>query len=662
MIDQNSQFQAILTAIGEAKQANADALGIPWTFAQMGVGDANGTDPFPDRLQTKLINERRRAPLNQLKPDPKNAGIIIAEQVIPENVGGFWIREIGLYDTDGDLVAVANCAPTFKPLLIQGSGRTQIIRMNLIVSSLANITLKIDPSVVLATREYVDLSLETVLPANKAAGTYRQVTIDKRGVVQSGTNPTTLAGYGITDALPNPNPLLGGSLDLHGGPYAFVTSVSESSVCQNCYYSGNAWLRHDVNKPAICITLDGGQLYVRRVGAGANPISWQTMSPVWDASNAKFSGLLERPTTLAGYSISDAFTRAETNANIEAAIARLIGAAPGAVDTIEELARALNNNPNFATDVINGLATKADKATTLQGYGIADALKNVNPLPGGSIDIHGSAYGFLSAQSEASLCQNCYWNGSAWMRHNTSAPAVSITADSGRVIVRKAAAGANPIVWGAVRELWDSGNASFPSLANLPTTIDGYGITDALKNVNPLLGGSIDLHATAYGFLSAQEEASICQNCYWNGSAWMRHDTSRPASTLTVSHGQVKIRSVAAGANPIAWVSDSPVWHSAAVTTSLSSSLGILTLPNGWMQQVFEVTESNSVTDYRYFPLEFPNGVFGVFPVLLSSTIGSGWATNTGVVTGSWDKQKFVLNGGGTFNDAGRFRVLALGW
>lgn len=156
MIDQNSQFQAILTAIGEAKQANADALGIPWTFAQMGVGDANGTDPFPDRLQTKLINERRRAPLNQLKPDPKNPGIIIAEQVIPENVGGFWIREIGLYDQDGDLVAVANCAPTFKPLLAQGSGRTQIIRMNLIVSSIANIVLKIDPSVVLATREYVD--------------------------------------------------------------------------------------------------------------------------------------------------------------------------------------------------------------------------------------------------------------------------------------------------------------------------------------------------------------------------------------------------------------------------------------------------------------------------------------------------------------------------
>ncbi len=156
MTDQNSQFFAILTAIGKAKQANADALGIPWTFAQMGVGDANGTDPIPDEQQAHLINERRRAPLNQLSVDPANPNIIVAEQVIPENVGGWWIREVGLYDADGDLVAVANCAPSFKPLLSQGSGRTQVVRMNLIVSNTANVELKIDPSVVLATRTYVD--------------------------------------------------------------------------------------------------------------------------------------------------------------------------------------------------------------------------------------------------------------------------------------------------------------------------------------------------------------------------------------------------------------------------------------------------------------------------------------------------------------------------
>ncbi|WLH14494.1 phage tail protein [Pseudomonas hefeiensis] len=163
MTDQNSQFFAILTAIGKAKQANADALGVPWTFAQMGVGDANDTDPIPNEQQTHLINERRRAPLNQLSVDPANPNIIVAEQVIPENVGGWWIREVGLYDADGDLVAVANCAPSFKPLLSQGSGRTQVVRMNLIVSNTANVELKIDPSVVLATRTYVDSKIREEL-------------------------------------------------------------------------------------------------------------------------------------------------------------------------------------------------------------------------------------------------------------------------------------------------------------------------------------------------------------------------------------------------------------------------------------------------------------------------------------------------------------------
>lgn len=159
MIDSNSQFFAMLTAVGEAKQANATALGTPWTFKEMAVGDANGTDPIPNRTQTKLINEWRRAPVNQVRTDPANPNIIITEQVIPPDVGGRWIREIGLFDADGDLVAVANCAPSFKPLLAQGTGKTQVIRMNFIVANTAQIVLKIDPTVVLATREYVDTAV-----------------------------------------------------------------------------------------------------------------------------------------------------------------------------------------------------------------------------------------------------------------------------------------------------------------------------------------------------------------------------------------------------------------------------------------------------------------------------------------------------------------------
>ncbi|WP_339480414.1 phage tail protein [Pseudomonas sivasensis] len=159
MIDANSQFFAILTNVGMAKQANADALGIPWKFTDMGVGDANNTDPIPSASQTRLINEWRRRPLNQVRVDPANPAVIIAEQIIPADEGGRWIREIGVYDADGDLVAVANCAPTYKSLLSQGSGRTQVVRMNFIVSSTGNITLKIDPAVVLATREYVELRI-----------------------------------------------------------------------------------------------------------------------------------------------------------------------------------------------------------------------------------------------------------------------------------------------------------------------------------------------------------------------------------------------------------------------------------------------------------------------------------------------------------------------
>ena len=151
-----TKYFAILTNQGAARLANATALGTKLNISQMAVGDGGGTLPTPDPAQTKLINERRRKPLNSLAVDANDAGQIIAEQIIPENEGGFFIREIGLYDDDGILIAVANCPETYKPLLAEGSGRTQTIRMILVVSSTSAITLKIDPSVVLATRKYVD--------------------------------------------------------------------------------------------------------------------------------------------------------------------------------------------------------------------------------------------------------------------------------------------------------------------------------------------------------------------------------------------------------------------------------------------------------------------------------------------------------------------------
>ncbi|WP_337011616.1 phage tail-collar fiber domain-containing protein [Pantoea sp. AS142] len=151
-----TKFYAIVTSTGAAKIANAVSLGTKLNITHMAVGDGGGTLPTPNASQTKLVNEVRRAALNSLTVDAANSSQIIAEQVIPETEGGFWIREMGLFDGDGTLIAVCNTAETYKPQLQEGSGRTQRLRMIIIVSSTDAVTLKVDPSVVLATRQYTD--------------------------------------------------------------------------------------------------------------------------------------------------------------------------------------------------------------------------------------------------------------------------------------------------------------------------------------------------------------------------------------------------------------------------------------------------------------------------------------------------------------------------
>ncbi|WP_426080401.1 phage tail protein [Herbaspirillum huttiense] len=151
-----STYFSIPTEIGEARIANALALGIPLKLTHMAVGDGNGIVPVPDRKQTSLIKEQRRAPINTLDKDPKNASQIIIEQVLPADVGGWWVREIGIFDDAGNLCAVANCPPSYKPLLSDGAGKDQVVRVVLLVSSTAAVELKIDPAVVLATRKYAD--------------------------------------------------------------------------------------------------------------------------------------------------------------------------------------------------------------------------------------------------------------------------------------------------------------------------------------------------------------------------------------------------------------------------------------------------------------------------------------------------------------------------
>lgn len=165
MVDVNTQFGGFLTTQGAAKKTNCDALGVPWQLTHMRIGDANGADPVPSPGLTQLINQVYRAQLNQLYVSPADPNVLVAELVLPPNVGGWWIRELALEDVDGVFSAVANCAPSYKPLLAQNNGRNQVVRMHIITDGTANIQLKIDPSVVLATRSYVDVIMAGHLAA-----------------------------------------------------------------------------------------------------------------------------------------------------------------------------------------------------------------------------------------------------------------------------------------------------------------------------------------------------------------------------------------------------------------------------------------------------------------------------------------------------------------
>lgn len=185
-----AKYFAILTNYGAAQLANAVALGTQMNISAMAVGDGGGTLPVPDPAQTKLVRETRRAAVNQVSIDEKNPNFIIAEQVIPENEGGWFIREIGLFDDNGGLIAVGNAPETYKPNLQEGSGRTQVIQMVLMVSSTQAITLKVDPSVVLATREYVTKSIDAAIQVSETKAARIYATKSELSTGLSGKQPT----------------------------------------------------------------------------------------------------------------------------------------------------------------------------------------------------------------------------------------------------------------------------------------------------------------------------------------------------------------------------------------------------------------------------------------------------------------------------------------
>lgn len=151
-----TEHYTILTDKGASKIAEAIRIGQKIEITQMALGDGDGKLPQPQSNATSLVKERYRAPINSAKADEHNNAWVIFEQVLAPDIGGWWIREVGLYDKDGDLIAIGNYPEQYKPLLTEGASTTQTVSIVIQVLSSDAITLKVDPSVVLATRQYVD--------------------------------------------------------------------------------------------------------------------------------------------------------------------------------------------------------------------------------------------------------------------------------------------------------------------------------------------------------------------------------------------------------------------------------------------------------------------------------------------------------------------------
>ncbi|HGB9808102.1 TPA: phage tail protein [Escherichia coli] len=346
----STKFYTLLTDIGAAKLASAAALGVPLKITHMAVGDGGGRLPTPDAKQTALVNEKRRAALNMLYIDPQNSSQIIAEQVIPENEGGWWIREVGLFDESGALIAVGNCPESYKPQLAEGSGRTQTVRMVLITSSTDNITLKIDPAVVLATRKYVDdkvlelkVYVDDKMAKHLAAPDPHSQYAPKESPTFTGTPkaPTPAAGNNTTQIATTAFVQAALMALINGAP-ATLDTLKEIAAAIN-------------NDPKFSTTINNAL-------ALKAPLS----SPA-------LTGTPTAPT--AAQSVNN--TQIATTAFVKSAIAAMVGSAPAALDTLNELAAALGNDPNFATTMLNALAGKQpldNTLTNLSGKDVAGLL------------------------------------------------------------------------------------------------------------------------------------------------------------------------------------------------------------------------------------------------------------------------------------------------
>ncbi|EFI2957711.1 phage tail protein [Escherichia coli] len=338
------KFKTVITDTGAKKLAQAAAPdGKPVRLTHMAVGDGGGTLPTPDSKQTRLVHEVWRHTVNRVILDATHQNRIIAELVIPPETGGFWIREIGVFDEHGDLIAVGNTAESYKPAVAEGSGRAQTFRTILTVSSTATVALTVDNTMVMATVDYVDDKLKE----HEHSRRHPDASLTAKGFVQlsNATNSTS-------ETLAATPKAVKAAYDLANGKY----TAQDATTARK----GIVQLSSATNSTSETLA--------------ATP---KAVKAVMDETNKKaplnspaLTGTPTTPTAPKGTNN----TQIASTAYVMAAIAALVDSSPDALNTLNELAAALGNDPNFATTMTKALAGKQPKDATLTALaGLATA-------------------------------------------------------------------------------------------------------------------------------------------------------------------------------------------------------------------------------------------------------------------------------------------------
>ncbi|WP_060965202.1 tail fiber protein [Escherichia coli] len=373
------KFKTVITDTGAKKLAQAAAPdGKPVRLTHMAVGDGGGTLPTPDSKQTRLVHEVWRHTVNRVILDATHQNRIIAELVIPPETGGFWIREIGVFDEHGDLIAVGNTAESYKPAVAEGSGRAETFRTILTVSSTATVVLTVDNTMVMATVDYVDDKLKE----HEQSRRHPDASLTAKGFVQlsSATNSVSETQAATPKAVK-------AAYDLANGKYtAQDASTTRKGLVQLSSATNSTSETQAATPKAVKAAYDlanakytaqdatTAQKGIVQLSSATNSTSEtlaatsKAVKAVMDETNKKaplnspaLTGTPTTPTARQGTNN----TQIASTAFVMAAIAALVDSSPDALNTLNELAAALGNDPNFATTMTNALAGKQPKDATL---------------------------------------------------------------------------------------------------------------------------------------------------------------------------------------------------------------------------------------------------------------------------------------------------------